>query len=294
MIPRDKILFYIDKYGDIKTKEDVEILFEQVESSYIVFALIIKDLLRTNVVKCENFFEHCPNEQRGYVFPPILSSLRISLTEIGKDCIKRLKNDKKLFDSGNPLDSVKIDKAGFNLAACQKLSYEDFKNKFKNNINIDLKLAYYLLTGLKISNRLPLVFISYSYDSEQHKKWVKSIAKKIILTGKANVILDQNDFKPGMDVFETMKNTILKVDKVLVVFTPSYKEKAEQNKGGVGYEFSVLQENLFKRISNDKYIPILRTGERKESIPSFMENYFDYDARKGLRISKIIDIILKI
>ncbi|HNW98679.1 MAG TPA: toll/interleukin-1 receptor domain-containing protein [Bacteroidales bacterium] len=295
MIPRDEILNYLDKYGDIKNKEDIEIILDRINRSIQIFIIVIKDLEQKGIIKCDNFYL-TPGEQSGYLLPLSLVNLKIFLTEKGKECIKR--ELKKIGNSGfgfesKLLDNIQIDKTSLNIPFFQSLSFEELKKQLAGKLTRDTKLVYYILTGKQIKDEPLTVFISYSWDDDnkQHKRWVKSIADKLVQKGKFKVILDQNDFHAGMPMFETMKSSIIKADKVLVVFTSTYKQKAENNKGGVGYEFSVLKEDLFKRVSNDKYIPILRLGEREESIPKFMGDYFDYDARKRLQISKLIKII---
>ncbi len=71
-----------------------------------------------------------------------------------------------------------------------------------------------------------------------------------------------------------MEDSLDKADKVLVVFTEKYKDKATDRTGGVGVEYSMLNSDISQDIINhNKYIPILRSGSSKESIPLFMRQY---------------------
>lgn len=71
-----------------------------------------------------------------------------------------------------------------------------------------------------------------------------------------------------------MEESIEIADKVLIIFTELYKNKASERKGGVGIEYSILNSEICENIGeNTKYIPILRSGSKKESIPLFMRQY---------------------
>ncbi len=77
-----------------------------------------------------------------------------------------------------------------------------------------------------------------------------------------------------------MESSIPKADKVLMVFTPNYKLNAEKRQGGVGFEYSILNAELYQQITtNQKFIPILKDGDFQESIPSFIQQFISVDMR---------------
>ena len=117
----------------------------------------------------------------------------------------------------------------------------------------------------------PKVFISYSWDNEEHKNWILLLANKLIANG-VDVILDRYYLGPGKNMLHFMDESIKKVDKVLMVFTPNYKIRAEKREGGVGKEYSIFNVELYRTIaSNSKYIPILKEGTVETSIPDFIQ-----------------------
>lgn len=119
----------------------------------------------------------------------------------------------------------------------------------------------------------PIVFISYSWDDEDHKNWILKLAKRLSENG-VEVILDRWELKPGSNVLYFMDQAIPKADKVLIIFTPNYKLKAEKRQGGVGYEYSILNMALYKKIAdNEKFIPVLKSGSFDESIPDFIQQF---------------------
>ncbi|HEV7780324.1 MAG TPA: TIR domain-containing protein [Chitinophagaceae bacterium] len=116
------------------------------------------------------------------------------------------------------------------------------------------------------------VFISYSWDSVEHQEWVLSLAENINAYG-GNTIIDKY-LKYGRHLRLFMERNIKAADVVLVILTPSYKQKAQELKGGVGYEYNIITKELFKVIdSNEKYIPVLRAGNHDTSVPDFLQDF---------------------
>ena len=139
----------------------------------------------------------------------------------------------------------------------------------------------------------PVVFISYSWDDEEHKIWVLNLANELIRNG-VKVLLDRYELKLGGNMIHFMEDAISKADKVVVVLTPNYKLKADKRSGGVGYEYSILNSDLYRRIlSNDKYLPVLRRGETGESIPVFMQQFFMLDMRDNGKARDLTEDLLR-
>lgn len=134
---------------------------------------------------------------------------------------------------------------------------------------------------LEIAVSSPTVFISYSWDDEAHKDWILNLTKRLFDKG-VNVLLDRMELRPGKNMIHFMESSIPKSNKVLIVFTPNYKLKAEKRQGGVGFEYSILNAELYNQITtNEKYIPILKSGNFSESIPAFMQQFIGIDMTKS-------------
>lgn len=119
----------------------------------------------------------------------------------------------------------------------------------------------------------PIVFISYSWDNEENKEWVLSLANQLRRDG-VDVILDRYYLRPGQNVPFFVENSIRRSNRIITVLTPNYKEKAENRLGGVGQEFSMINNELTKNISdNERIIPLLKSGTVDESIPGFLQQY---------------------
>lgn len=125
----------------------------------------------------------------------------------------------------------------------------------------------------------PRVFISYSWDNEPHKEWVLNLANQLRKDG-VEVLFDRYELSAGKSINKFIDRAISESDKILIIFTPNYRLKADNRNGGVGYEYSIMNTELYSNSSdNNKVIPILRVGTKDESIPTYMQQYIHLDMR---------------
>jgi len=67
-----------------------------------------------------------------------------------------------------------------------------------------------------------------------------------------------------------------------MIFTPNYKQKADERLGGVGYEFNIITPLLKQNLkTNEKYIGVLREGDWHSSVPTNMGPYLHCDLRSS-------------
>lgn len=136
------------------------------------------------------------------------------------------------------------------------------------------------------------VFISYSWDGQEHEKWVLSLADVIDKNG-GNSIIDRK-LKFGSHLRLFMERNIKAADVVLMVLTPKYKSKAENLRGGVGFEYNIITKELFAVIeSNEKYIGVLRYGDHNSSVPNFIEDFKYVDLRAGSNYNDNLGNLIK-
>lgn len=115
------------------------------------------------------------------------------------------------------------------------------------------------------------VFISYSWDSQEHKDWVLKLANYLIEKAGCNVLLDQFDLAAGKELTHFMENGLEKADKVILVLTEGYKKRADARTGGTGFEYSLISQGLYDlQAKNDKFIPVLRQGTKATSAPVYV------------------------
>lgn len=105
------------------------------------------------------------------------------------------------------------------------------------------------------------VFISYSHDSDKHKRWVGELVQDLrqqLNSSNVDFVFDQSDLKPGQDMARFMERGISDSDYVLVICTSNYNQKADSGHGGVGYEKMIITSELLTNQDTHKFIPIVR------------------------------------
>ena len=130
-------------------------------------------------------------------------------------------------------------------------------------------------------------FISYSWDTEEHKQWVIKLSTSLQENG-VKTYIDQWDVHPGADLIQYMEESIRESNYVILVCTPSFANKANKGQGGVGYEKSIVTGEIFHGASSPgKFVPILRSGTPQNSLPSYLKNrkYVDFSDDKRFRTS---------
>jgi len=123
------------------------------------------------------------------------------------------------------------------------------------------------------------VFISYSWDSYQHKRWVRDLASRLRQDG-IDVTLDQWHLVPGDQLPQFMERAVRESDFVLIVCTPRYKDRSDNRKGGAGYEGDIMTAELMNSGNQRKFIPLLRQQTWVDSAPSWLlgKYYLDFSS----------------
>jgi len=136
-------------------------------------------------------------------------------------------------------------------------------------------------------------FVSYSWDSDAHRRWVLNMAT--VLTGNGVLVrLDEWEVLLGDDLTKFMESGIRESDYVLIVCTPAYAVKADARCGGAGYETSVITGELFQLCPRrNKYVPILREGTPATALPSYLKNALFADLRKDSDFQSKIEELLR-
>jgi TIR domain len=123
------------------------------------------------------------------------------------------------------------------------------------------------------------VFVSYSWDDDQHKEWVLNLASRLRDDG-IDAVIDQTHLDPGGDTPEFMERSIRDSRFVLVVCTEPYKERFDRRRGGAGYEGHIMTAQIVKKAGVNKFIPILRRGTWDSAMPTALEGLFGADLSK--------------
>ncbi len=130
------------------------------------------------------------------------------------------------------------------------------------------------------ADETPTVFVSYSWDSQEHETWILALATKLRENG-VNAILDKWDLGSlGKPLPNFMENAIASSQRVICVMTPNYKKKTDNLSGGVGYEYSIMTAEIFTEdINTTKFIPLFRSGTDADAIPTILKGRKYVDMR---------------
>ena len=119
----------------------------------------------------------------------------------------------------------------------------------------------------------PRVFISYTGADTENGKWVKDLACRLRKCG-VNARLDLFHLKPGQDLPQWMTNEVIMADKVLLICDKNYADRADNRKGGVGWETMIIQGDMMSGQKQGKYIAILRDPDIDKSLPIYVKSTY--------------------
>jgi len=125
-------------------------------------------------------------------------------------------------------------------------------------------------------NNNPTSFISYAWESDDLKKWVKDLATQLRDNG-IDAKLDQWEVIPGDQMPYFMEKSVRENDFVLIICTPKYSTKSEERIGDVGYEGDIMSAEVLQNSNHRKFIPILKSGTKETSIPTWLKGKYFVD-----------------
>jgi hypothetical protein len=117
----------------------------------------------------------------------------------------------------------------------------------------------------------PRVFISYSWDSDEHKRWVEDLAAALLRDG-VRARLDKWHYQKTQTVAGFMTSEVEDADDVVVICTPNLRARSAASDRGlqstaVGWELGLLA-TLALLGEARKGVPVLAPGATQESIPA--------------------------
>lgn len=139
---------------------------------------------------------------------------------------------------------------------------------------------------------IPKVFISYSHDDQDHKRWVAEFASALRNKG-VEVHFDQWDLGPGDDIAMYMEQSVRGADRVLMICTEQYVHKADGGKGGVGFEAMIVTGELVRDLGTSKFIPILRQTAGNNLLPISLSTRFYVDLGKPDKYEEQFETLLR-
>lgn len=116
-----------------------------------------------------------------------------------------------------------------------------------------------MVTDMSSSSYVPpKVFISYSWTSDEYADWVKGLAAKL-RDNSVDIVLDRWRLRPGQDKYAFMEQMVTdpEIKKVLVMCDKRYAERADRREGGVGTESTIISQEVYNQVGQEKFIPIV-------------------------------------
>jgi TIR domain len=103
----------------------------------------------------------------------------------------------------------------------------------------------------------PKAFISYSWSSQEHQRWVLDLATQLRENG-VDVTIDKWDLKEGHDAIQFMEKMVTdpEIKKVIMVLDRTYAEKADGRKGGVGTETQIISPEIYAKADQNKFVGV--------------------------------------
>lgn len=137
------------------------------------------------------------------------------------------------------------------------------------------------------------VFISYSWDSPLHKNWVQELTQELS-KHNIDIIIDQKDLSPGKEATYFMENATLTSAVYIAICSTNYVYKADNRQNSVGYETTILTNEILERSGELNIIPIIRDNPSKKRPRCFGSRYYvdmDHDNWKGESLMELVKAI---
>ena len=142
------------------------------------------------------------------------------------------------------------------------------------------------------------VFISYSHDSDDHRKAVAGLAARLRKDGLDAVIDQHVNGSPVEGWQKWMLNQLDEADYVLVVCTDAYyrrfrgKETGGKGKGST-WEGDVISQEIYDAYSQTlKFVPVLFSPDQERFIPEPLRKYSHYNPTTTQGYQDLYDFLL--
>lgn len=117
-------------------------------------------------------------------------------------------------------------------------------NNNKNSI-IPVMMAAEKAPGEKLQLKKTKVFVTYRWESEDHKQEVLSFTNFLRSKGfDATLDLKEAETETSINFHTMMHFNIQNNNKVIVILSPDYKRRAEAKQGGVGVEYQLILSTI--------------------------------------------------
>ena len=104
--------------------------------------------------------------------------------------------------------------------------------------------------------------------TEDYQTKVLSFATDLMNDG-IDVVLDRWSLKEGNDTYAFMEQSVTDstITNVLILLDPNYAKKANERNGGVGAETQIISPEIYNKVKQEKFLPIVFEREVNGEIP---------------------------
>lgn len=144
----------------------------------------------------------------------------------------------------------------------------------------------------------PSLFISYSWDSDEHRQWVRSFSEEL---RKHNIdsVLDQRDMFAGDETTLFMERGVRHSKIKLLICSENYTRKANNREAGAGYETIISSHEYMLCPVEERamFIPIVRNNNlpKGRKLPTYLGSalYIDMSS-DNWRAEPMLDLLASI
>ncbi len=124
------------------------------------------------------------------------------------------------------------------------------------------------------------IFISYSQDSPNHKRWVAALAFRLLNRG-FKITLDQWDLYPEDNSPAYIEEMVQCADWILAICSEEYTRKSDAGIGSIGFERMIVTPELINGLAskplNEKVIAVIRQSTTPRIIPKCLGGCTQFD-----------------
>lgn len=141
--------------------------------------------------------------------------------------------------------------------------------------------------------KIMTTFVSYAHEDPDHDQWVINLAAHLRKNG-VDASLDEWDLVPGQDMTLFMESQIRDSDYVILICTPTYAQKSNVPRGGVGYEKNIISAEMLQASDlRPKFIPILKKGTFEDALPTYLGSKYANDFRESSQYNESFKELLR-
>ena len=146
----------------------------------------------------------------------------------------------------------------------------------------------------------PVCFISYAWGVPEHERWVeRSLATDLQKAGLVLLLDRWDNARIGASISRFISR-IAEADKILVVGTPLYRDKYDNNNPFGGYVGAAEGDLIGKRMTGseaqkESVLPVLLSGEEENALPPLLQGrvYADF-CESSKYLSTMFDLVLSL